>query len=158
MDISKLLESEIILSRGFMLSTHELFGGSYLAIVRNFVHRHGPEFFELACKNVDLEGVDDPEKLHRLLEEWVEADDVQVEVDEDSVLIETTNCQHYVGKTYKDEIGLKEPLVCPVGIISIIFIRELLDREVPGGKKDPSNRESTGYCSINLETRPRSKD
>lgn len=154
-DDSKLLESEIIISRGFMLSTQELFGGSYLAIVRNFVHRHGPEIVNSFLRNLDTEDLDDSEKIQRLLKALVAADDVKVTVDDATVFVEVINCRHHIGNEYKKKIGLEEPLVCPVGILSIMSIREILKRDVPGGKKDPSQWDSKGYCSIRFNTKGR---
>lgn len=149
----KFLTAEVLLSRGFMLSTQEMFGGSYKAIIRNLVDKHGAELLEYFKKGLDLNNLTAAEKIQKLLENSVSADKIEVSVEDDgkTVMLRTYNCGHHVGRHIRGEIGLSEPGVCPVGILQICFIRQILNKRVAGGEKHPEYRDEKGYCEIRME-------
>lgn len=149
----KFLKAEILVSRGFMFSAQEMFGNSYKAIIRNLVDRHGKELTEYYQRDMDFEGFSDAEKIQHLMENAVSADKIEVftEDDGDIVTLRVYDCGHFIGRHIRGEMGLEEPRVCPVTILLICFIREVMGRRVVGGKKRPEYRDEKGYCEIRLE-------
>jgi len=147
----RFIESEMIISRGFMVSAQIMFGDGYKAIIRNLSHRYGKSIIKYLAAGTDLRTLTDIEKLQLLFERGVSADDVQVTVEDDKLILTTLNCKHYLGMDVREMTGIPPARVCPVGILATCIIQNILSQNVIGGHKDADNYEKTGECSIRFD-------
>ncbi|HID26755.1 MAG TPA: hypothetical protein EYP22_02775 [Methanosarcinales archaeon] len=176
----KLLNSEMIISRGFMLSAQEMFKDGYKAIIRNLAHKYGDNIVQYLSKDLDLEGLSNGSKLQKLFEAGICAEKVEIDIidlkglnnDEkiqkltdlgittekmdigvisSCIVITTYNCMHHLGKEVREKVGYAPIRVCPVGIIGICIIENVLKVHVLGGIKSPSKYDKTGVCTIRLD-------
>ena len=147
----RFIESEMIISRGFMVSAQTMFGDGYKAIIRNLSHRYGKSIIEYLAAGTDLSTLTDVEKLQLLFERGVSADDVQVTIEDDKLVLTTLNCKHHLGKDVREKIGIPSTRVCPVGILATCLIQNILDQNFTGGRKDAGNYEKTGKCTIHFD-------
>lgn len=149
--IDRFIESEIIISRGFMVSAQNMFGDGYKAIIRNMSHEYGENIIRYLAGDTDLDALTDIEKLQLLLERGVSADYVKVELNYDKLILTTRYCKHHLGKELGEKIGISATRVCPVGILATCLIQNILDRNVLGGRKDPGDYDETGECVIRFD-------
>ncbi len=147
----RFIESEMIISRGFMVSAQMMFGNGYKAIIRNLSHRYGKNIIEYLAAGTDLSTLTDIEKLRLLFERGVSADDVQVIIEDDKLMLTTLNCKHHLGKEVREKTGIPPTRVCPVGILATCLIQNILSQNVAGGHKNADNYKKTGECSIRFD-------
>ena len=147
----RFIESEMIISRGFMVSAQAMFGDGYKAIIRNLSHRYGKSIIEYLAAGTDLSTMTDIEKLQLLFERGVGADDVQVTIEDDKLILTTLNCKHHLGKDVREKTGIPPTRVCPVGILATCLIQNILNQNVTGGHKNADNYEKTGECNIHFD-------
>jgi len=147
----RFIESEMIISRGFMVSAQMMFGEGYKAIIRNLSHRYGKSIIEYLAAGTDLSTLPDIEKLQLLFERGVSADDVQVTIEDDKLILTTLNCKHHLGKDVREKTGIPQTRVCPVGILATCLIQNILSQNVTGGHKDADNYEKTRECNIHFD-------
>ncbi len=147
----RFIESEMIISRGFMVSAQKMFGDGYKAIIRNLSHEYGKNIIEYLAADTDLTDLTDIEKLQLLFERSVSADDVKVTLEDDILTLTTLNCKHHLGKGVREKTGIPPTRVCPVGILATCLIQNILSQNVKGGHKDADNYEKTGECVIRFD-------
>ena len=147
----RFIESEMIISRGFMVSAQMMFGNGYKAIIRNLSHRYGKNIIGYLAAGTDLSTLTDIEKLRLLFERGVSADDVQVIIEDDKLMLTTLNCKHHLGKEVREKTGIPPTRVCPVGILATCLIQNILSQNVAGGHKNADNYKKTGECSIRFD-------
>ncbi|HIE32277.1 MAG TPA: hypothetical protein EYP67_07890 [Methanosarcinales archaeon] len=147
----RFIESEMIISRGFMVSAQRMFGDGYKAIIRNLSHEYGKSIIEYLAAGTDLTALNDIEKLQLLFERGVCADDVKVAIEDDKLILTTMNCRHHLGKYVRERTGIPSTRVCPVGILATCLIQNIISQNVRGGRKDAENYEKTGECVIRFD-------
>ncbi len=153
----RLIDSEMIISRGFMVSAQKMFGDGYKAIIRNLSHEYGSAIIKYLAGDTDLTALSDSEKLQILFERGVVADSVNVKLEGDKMTLTTRFCKHHLGKDVREEIGIPATRVCPVGILATCLIQNVLDQGVVGGSKDPGEYDKTGICVIRFDLVSRRK-
>jgi len=153
----RLIDSEMIISRGFMVSAQKMFGDGYKAIIRNLSHEYGGAIIKYLAGDTDLAALSDSEKLQTLFERGVVADSVNVELEDDKLILTTRFCKHHLGKNVREEVGIPATRVCPVGILATCLIQNVLDQGVVGGSKDPGEYDKTGICVIRFDLVSRRK-
>lgn len=84
----RFIESEMIISRGFMVSAQKMFGDGYKAIIRNLSHEYGNNIIKYLAGDTDLTNLTDIEKLQLLFERGVSADYVNVKLGDNNKLIQ----------------------------------------------------------------------
>ena len=144
----KLVNAEMLISRCFIASAQNMFGESYKAIIRNIPRKYGTDIVDHLLENIETDFIDDKEKLKFLFQSVISADSVDVEINDDTVLLTTKNCNHHKAVAIEEKFGLDKLRVCFVGIIGTCLIENLLGSQVEGGKKDPSKYDETGICTI----------
>jgi len=149
--ISRFIKSEMIISRGFMISAQKMFGTGYKAIIRNLSHDYGANIVKYLANGDDLDNLSDTEKLQLLFERGIVADVVDVELDCETLTLTTTYCMHHSGIAVREEIGIPATRVCPVGILGTCLIQNVLHRGVVGGRKDACAYNETGKCVIRFD-------
>lgn len=147
----RFIESEMIISRGFMVSAQRMFGDGYKAIIRNLSHEYGDNIIKYLAGDTDLTNMTDIEKLQLLFERGVSADYVNVKLDDNNLILATRECRHHLGKNVREKIGIAATRVCPVGILATCLIQNVLNRSVMGGRKDAGEYEETGGCVIRFD-------
>lgn len=115
--ISRFIDSEMIISRGFMISAQKMFGNGYKAIIRNLSHDYGANIIKYLTNGDDLDNLSDAEKLQLLFERGIVADVVDVKLDCEKLILTTEHCMHHSGIAVREEIEISKTRVCPVGII-----------------------------------------
>ncbi len=126
--VDRFIESEMIISREFMISAQRMFGAGYKAIIRNLSHEYGSQIIEYLTGNTDLTGMTDAERLQLLFERGVGVDDGTVELAEGKLILTTTHCRHHLGMDVCAKIGISATRVCPVGILANCLIRNVTGR------------------------------
>jgi len=149
--IDRFIESEMVISRGFMVSAQKMFGDGYKAIIRNLSHEYGKNIIKYLAGDTDLTNLTDIEKLQLLFERGVSADYVNVELDDNKLILTTRGCRHHLGKDVREKIGISATRVCPVGILATCLIQNVFNRGVVGGRKDAGGYEETGGCAIRFD-------
>ena len=149
--VDQFIESEMIISRGFMVSAQKMFGDGYKAIIRNLSHEYGKAIIKYLAGDTDLSAMTDLEKLQLLFERGVSADYVNVELEGDKLVLTTEHCKHHLGKAVREKIGISATRVCPVGILATCLIQNVLNRGVIGGRKDAGEYDKTGKCVIQFD-------
>ena len=149
--IDRFIESEMIISRGFMVSAQKMFGDGYKAIIRNLSREYGKQIIEYLSGDTDMTNMTDVERLQLLFERGVSADDVKVELAEDKLILTTKDCRHHLGKDIREKIGISATRVCPVGILATCLIQNMMGRKVLGGRKDAGEYDETGECVIRFD-------
>jgi len=144
----KLVNAEMLISRCFIASAQNMFGESYKAIIRNIPRKYGTDIVDHLLENVETDFIDDKEKLKFLFQSAISADSVDVEINDNTVLLTTKNCNHHKAVAIEEKFGLDKLRVCLVGIIGTCLIENVLGSQVEGGKKDPSKFDETGICTI----------
>ncbi len=144
----KLVNAEMLISRCFIASAQNMFGESYKAIIRNIPRKYGTDIVDHLLENIETDFTDDKEKLKFLFQSAISADSVDVEINDDTVLLTTKNCNHHKAVAIEEKFGLDKLRVCLVGIIGTCLIENVLGSQVEGGKKDPSKYDETGICTI----------
>lgn len=129
--MDKLLETEIILSREFILSSQEMFGGSYRAIVRHLITHYGKGIIQSVIEEkLDFTDLSDEEKIKTALENLFKVEFVKVDVGEDAVTIWNKECGHHLDEETITELGLEGLSTCPITILEACAIEIILERPV----------------------------
>jgi hypothetical protein len=149
--IDRFIESEMLISRGFMASAQKMFGEGYKAIIRNLSREYGKQIIEYLTGDTDMTNMTDAERLQLLFERGVSADDTKVELAEDKLILTTRYCRHHLGKDVREKIGISAARVCPVGILATCLIQNATGRKVLGGRKDAGEYDKTGKCIIRFD-------
>ncbi len=149
--VDRFVESEMIISRGFMVSAQKMFGDGYKAIIRNLSHEYGKQIIEYFSGDTDMTNMTDVERLQLLFERGVSADDVKVKIMDGELVLTTKNCRHHLGKDVREKIGISAIRVCPVGILATCLIQNMTGRKVLGGQKDAGEYDETGKCTIRFD-------
>ncbi len=149
--ISRFIDSEMIISRGFMVSAQKMFGNGYKAIIRNLSHDYGANIIKYLANGDDLDSLSDTEKLQLLFERGIVADAVDVGLDCEKLILTTEHCMHHSGIAVREEIEIPETRVCPVGILGTCLIQNILHRGVVGRRKDAGAYDETGKCVIRFD-------
>ncbi|MEA3324921.1 MAG: hypothetical protein U9Q37_07265 [Euryarchaeota archaeon] len=149
--IDRFIESEMIISRGFMVSAQKMFGDGYKAIIRNLSREYGGQIIEYLSGDADMANMTDVERLQLLFERGVSADDVKVKLVDSELVLTTKHCKHHLGKDVREKIGISATRVCPVGILATCLIQNATSRKVLGGRKDAGEYDETGECIIRFD-------
>ena len=149
--IDRFIESEMIISKGFMASARKMFGDGYKAIIMNLSREYGKQIIEYLSGDTDMTNMTEVERLQLLFERGVSADDVKVELVDGELLLTTKHCRHHLGKDVREKIGISATRVCPVGILATCLIQNATDRKVRGGQKDAGEYDETGECIIRFD-------
>ena len=149
--IDRFIESEMIVSRGFMVSAQKMFGDGYKAIIRNLSREYGKQIIEYLSGDTAMDNMTDVERLQLLFERGVSADDVKVELVGGELVLTTKHCKHHLGKDVREKIGISATRVCPVGILATCLIQNVTSRKVLGGRKDAGEYDETGKCVIRFD-------
>lgn len=149
--IDRFIESEMIISRGFMVSAQKMFGDGYKAIIRNLSREYGKQIIEYLSGDTDMTNMTDVERLQVLFERGVSAEDVKVELADGELVLTTKHCRHHLGKDVREKIGISATRVCPVGILATCLIQNVMSRKVRGGRKDAGEYDETGECIIRFD-------
>ncbi len=149
--IDRFIESEMIISRGFMVPAQKMFGDGYKAIIRNLSHEYGKQIIEYLSGDTDMTNMTEVERLQLLFERGVSADDVKVELADGELVLTTKHCRQHLGKDVREKIGISAPRVCPVGILATCLIQNTTGRKVRGGRKDAGEYDETGECIIRFD-------
>ena len=136
--IDRFIESEMIVSRGFMASAQKMFGDGYKAIIRNLSREYGKQIIEYLSGDTDMTNMTDVERLQLLFERGVSADDVKVELADGELVLTTKHCRHHLGKDVREKIGVS----------ATCLIRNVMVR---GGRKDVGEYDETGECIIRFD-------
>ncbi len=153
----RFIDSEMVISRGFMVSAQKMFGDGYKAIIRNLSHEYGGAIIKYLAGDTDMKALSDSRKLQILFERGVVADSVNVELEADKLILTTRFCKHHLGKNVREEVGIPATRVCPVGILATCLIQNVLEKGVVGGAKDPGEYDKTGICVIRFDLVSRRK-
>jgi len=149
--IDRLIESEMIISRGFMVSAQKMFGEGYKAIIRNLSHEYGKQIIEYLSGDTDMIKMPDVERLQLLFERGVSADDVKVELVEGKLVLTTKHCRRHLGKDARENIGISATRVYPVGILATGLTQNVMGQIGSGGRKDAGEYDETGECTIRFD-------
>ena len=147
----RFINAEMLISRCFIASAQSMFGESYKAIIRNIPVKYGRTIVEHLLDGNEIECQDDNEKLIHLFKSAISADEVDVKVDNNTVLLTTKGCNHHKGLSIAEKFELDKLRVCPVGIIGTCLIEYVLGTHVKGGDKDPGEYDETGNCTIRFD-------
>ena len=104
--IDRFIESEMIISKGFMASARKMFGDGYKAIIRNLSREYRKQIIEYLSGNTDMTNMADVERLQLLFERGVSVDDVKVELTDGELVLITKHCKHHLGKDVLEKIGI----------------------------------------------------
>ncbi len=116
--IDRFIESEMITSRGLMISAQKMFGDGYKAIIRNLSREYGKKIIEYLSDDTDRTNMTDVERLQLLFERGGSADDVKVELADGELVLTTKHCKHHPRKDVREKIGISATRVHPVGILA----------------------------------------
>ncbi len=120
--IGRFIESEMIISRRFMVSAQKMFGDCYKAIVRNLSHEYGKQIIRYRSGDTGMTNMTEVARLQLLFERCVSADDAKVELVEGELVLTTKHCKHHLGKYILGKIRISATRVGPVGILATCLI------------------------------------
>ncbi|MEA1893603.1 MAG: hypothetical protein U9N36_00090 [Euryarchaeota archaeon] len=149
--IDRFIESEMIISRGFMVSVQRMFGDGYKAIIRNFSREYGEQSIEYLSGDTDMVNMTEVERLRLFFGRGVSVDYVNVELTNDELMLTTKQCKHHLGKDMCEKIGISSTRVGPVGILATCLIQNVTSRKVLGGRKDADEYDETEECVIRFD-------
>ena len=147
----RFINAEMLISRCFIASAQNMFGESYKAIIRNIPVKYGRTIVEHLLDGNEIEWQDGNEKLIHLFNSAISADEVDVKIDNNTVLLTTKRCDHHKGLIIAEKFELDKLRLCPVGIIGTCLIEYVLDTHVMGVDKYPGKYDETGKCTIRFD-------
>lgn len=147
----KLINAEMLVSRSFMASAQSMLGDSYKAIIRNIPLKYGDTIVQHLMENLEMDCRNEKEKRQFLFSSTISADTVDVRIDDESVILTTTGCNHHRAINIEHKFELDKTRVCPVGIIGICFIEHVTGTRVAHGKKYPAGNKENGKCTIKFD-------
>ncbi len=136
--IDRFIESEIIISRGFIASARKMFGDGYKTITRNLSREYGKQIIEYRSGDTDMTNITDVERLP-LFERGVGADDMKAELVEGKLVLTTKHCRHRPGQDVREKIGISATRVGHVGILATCLIRNVVGRKDAGEYAEAGN-------------------
>ncbi len=111
--IDQFIESEMIISRGFMVSARKMFGDGYKAIIRNISREYGKHVIEYRSGDTGMTNMTDVARLQSLFEHGMSANDAKVELAEGELVLTTKHCKHHLGKDVREKIGILATCLIP---------------------------------------------
>ncbi len=133
---------EMIFLRTLLASLEDL--GIQEDVLEYTIRKYGEKILDLLTNDISLESMSDESfsdvylnLLLKILENTLEAGNVEVCMDEKEIEIKIDRCPHHLGKNVRDILNIPPPSMCPVEV--------LINSILKGALLNPSIKERKVY-------------